>query len=65
MIASNLMTVQKLQLFEKFKDLLYKYYPRFSKVVRLRQFLLLLYDRASNFLSEFLSIEKLLKNNVS
>ena len=51
--------------FKKFKCLLYKYHPRFSKIcknnVHLNQFLVLLYDFVPNS-KQLLSIEKLLKN---
>ena len=48
-----------------FKHLLFKYYPKFSKISRvgehLNQFLMLLYDCMPR-LSQFLRIDKLLKN---
>ena len=56
----------KTSTFKKFKHLLCKYYPTFSKICRssehLGQLLVLLYNCVPN-LSQFFSIDKLLKND--
>ena len=67
--SSNIDNHSKASAFNKFKCLLCKYYPRFSKISRncehLSQYFLLLYDCVPS-LSQFLSIDKLSKNdNVS
>ena len=55
----------KASTFNKSKCILYKYYPRFSKIDRVdehsNQFLMLLYDCMPR-LSQILSFEKLFKN---
>ena len=64
MAFSLYITIQKTLTFKKFNRLLYKYYPRFSKICKisahLNQFLVLLYDCMLS-LKRFLSIDKLLK----
>ena len=69
MNLSNSDNHSKILGFKKIKHLLYKYYPRFSKICKnrshLNQFLVLLYDCMPG-LKHFLSIDKFLKNaNVS
>ena len=65
MNSLNIASHSKASAFNKFKHLLYKHYPGFSKISRvgehLNRFLVLLYDCVSR-LSQFLSIDNLLKN---
>lgn len=60
-----MITIQNLQLLKKLKRLLWKYYPRFTKICKysanLNQFIVLLCDCMPK-LKHFLSIEKLTKD---
>ena len=66
MHSSSIDNQSKVSGFRKFKRLLCKHYPRFSKISttgkHLNQFLMLLYNCVPN-LSQLLSIDKLLKND--